>query len=163
MAEPSWTQEARSELSKVGKDYNAALKSIALGIAIGERSERVLAPHVHDAFRVLAAAGNARKPWYKRHELEVAVGGTLIGASTAVPDFLSGFFPDDSQWKRVTVCVAMLLMLIIGAFLVIHGILQVNSAIVWTWWPLSKKSTSLASAATCPLPAEPTPIPAETE
>ena len=57
--------ETRSELSKVGKEYNAALKSIALGIAIGETSERVLAPHVDYAFRLLATAGNARKPWSK--------------------------------------------------------------------------------------------------
>ena len=126
MAAPSWAKEAQAAHRQSSDDYKNSLRLIATGLAQHESSERVLERHVREARHVLAMSGNNRKPWYKRHELEITVGGGLVGASCNVPDFVSGFFPDDSPLKRGIVCAAMIVMLGAGIFLIVHGWLRVR-------------------------------------
>ena len=124
--DPVWGNEARKAAGQTAKTYEHALRQIAEGLARYESCERVLENHVKESSRVLAVSGNNRKPWYKRHELEITAGGGLVGASCSVPDFISGFFPDDSNLKRAIVCAAMIVMIGIGLFLVIHGWLRIR-------------------------------------
>lgn len=125
MPEPTWAKEANTVLTNFAKDYKGSLKEVAEGLARREHSERVLTKHVQDADRVLELTGKARKRWYARNEVEMTFGGAVLGACPSVPDFLSGFAPDDSPWKRAIICAAMLFMIAAGLFLIVHGWLRV--------------------------------------
>ncbi len=126
MAAPSWAKEALAAHKQSSDDYKNSLRLIANALAQHEGSERVLERHVREARHVLAMSGNNRKPWYKRHELEITGGGGLIGASCSLPDLVGGLFPEPSTLRPAVVCAAMLVMLGIGIFLVVHGWLRVR-------------------------------------
>ncbi len=124
MPEPKWAKVANTAVKNFAIDYRESLEEVAEGLARREHSEFVLERHVREADRVLELSGKVRKRWYARHETELAFGGALLGACPSVPDFLSGFAPDDSPWKRAIVCATMLLMIGAGLFLIVHGWLR---------------------------------------
>lgn len=133
--DPSWSSEAKSLLKQSSDDFKQSLKDISEGIARHEPSERVLERHVKEAFALLAIAGNKRRPWYLRHELEIAVGGMLLGASTSVRSIAEVFFPADTPWRQAIVLAVTIVLIGAGLLLVVHGWLRVQQAIVWTCGP----------------------------
>lgn len=118
---PPWSPEAQEALKAHHKSHAQAIQRIAYGLAVGERTETVVVRHVDEAARVLAAGAHSPKPWYKRHEAEVAIGGILLGAAGAIPDWFGGFFPDDSPWRRAIEPVMMAGLVIVGGLLMFHG------------------------------------------
>ena len=129
MGEPVWANEARKAAVKTADAYKQALRQIAEGLARHDGCERVLENHVREAARVLAISANSRKPWYKRPELEISIGGVIFGWAGCVPDFVSGFVPNHAQWKESVIPAAMIVMVIVGSFLVSHGWLRIRGIV----------------------------------
>ena len=121
----TWSKEAQSALKPIDKAYSAALRQIAYGLAVGERSERVLVKHVEESYRVLAAAAHDLKPWYKRSATESAIGGAMIGLSFAAPDLVSCFMAESTSRTAVSQSLVVASCLI-GCLLTVHAILRGN-------------------------------------
>jgi hypothetical protein len=124
MPQPNWSDEAGQAWGSYAKEFRDGLKKIDEGLATAEHSEQVLVRHLDEAFRILAARSHTLKPWYKRHEWELGVGGTLMGLAFSIPDFVSGFVPDDGPRKRAITPSMMVLLIGFGAFLFLHGFLR---------------------------------------
>ena len=120
--QPKWSGEALAALEPYNEAYSKGLRTVAYGLALSEGVERILVKHVDSASRILAANSHDSKPWYKRHEWEVAAGGTLVGISASVPDVISGFCGPNSGWNTATPIV-MTIMIGVGVALVLHGVL----------------------------------------
>jgi uncharacterized membrane protein YcjF (UPF0283 family) len=140
--DPSWGREASALRTQHCDDFKQSLKDIAEGIARHEPSEKVLERHVTEAFVLLAIAGNDRRPWWSRHEIEIAAGGTLVGASASVPEWIKAFYPVDSEWRQAIIYAMTLIAIAIGVFLVVHGSLRIRRAIAWTMFGWRKRKTN---------------------
>jgi len=141
---PSWSRESTTSRTQISDNFKQSLKDIAEGIARHELSEKVLERHVHEAFSLLAISGNRRLPWYQRHEVEVGLGGALVGISASIPTWIEAFFQNDTAWRKAIICAATFVALALGVFLVVNGWLRVRRAIIWTvtWWPKKKPAVS---------------------
>jgi hypothetical protein len=121
---PSRIGAKKPARGRYSKEYRDGLKKIADGLATAEGSEQVLVRHLDEAFRILAARSHSTKPWFKRHEWEIGLGGTLVGLSFSIPDFIAGFVPDDGALRRAVIPSLMLLLMGFGLFLFVHGFLR---------------------------------------
>lgn len=129
--QPGWGKESSAALRRHSDDFRQSLHDIAEGIARHEPSEKVLERHVKVAFELLAIAGNHRRPWYTRHELEIGLGGILVGGSTSVSDWVEALYPVGNDWQKALIASVTITMMGVGLFLVLHGWLRVQSAIYW--------------------------------
>lgn len=71
-----------------------------MAIAQQERVDAVSTRHVDDAYQALARVGLRVAPWYKRTEVEAAVGGMLVSFSLASPDIVGVFIPGASGLRH---------------------------------------------------------------
>lgn len=120
----TWSNEAKSALKPIDKAYASSMRSVAFGLAVGERSERVLVKHVEEAYRVLAASAHDMKPWYKRTQTESAIGGAILGFSFAIPDVIAGFCPTESTTRSAITQAVMGGLMLGGTIMTVHAILR---------------------------------------
>jgi hypothetical protein len=120
--------ESEGHLRRLTSEYRNALTEIATALARQERAERVLVKHVDEAFRILAASSNNRRPWYQRHETEIAFGAAAVTGgysfaqnATAVLLLLNWCQPSFLEWLPPCLTAAIWL---IGGFMVLHGFLR---------------------------------------
>jgi hypothetical protein len=118
--QPRWIREADAEIDDTVGGFKSDLKTIALRMAKSERSECVVARHVHEAFQSLARSGLSRVPWLKRRETEASAGGSIFGLAFSLPDVMSAS-PGTSDWKAQMCFVAVVLTAVFGASLMLHS------------------------------------------
>jgi hypothetical protein len=121
MTEPRWPPDTRNLINVLAGIFHKNLADIAKACARHEASEVVLQRHANEAFDTLGRIGLNRRPWYKRPDLETALGGLIFGAGASLPDVVSGLF-DDFQHPILTAM--MIACFIIGAGTVFHGWLR---------------------------------------
>jgi hypothetical protein len=131
----SWITESNRRLGTLTSDYNTALEEIAAALAKHEGADRVMVKHVDEAFRVLAASSNNRRPWYARHESEIAAGSVLFTGSFSLAENVTKFLMSLSwcqdwnlSWLTPSLTAALLLF---GVLLVLHGFLR-QRGILWS-------------------------------
>ena len=117
----SYTQEGRTRVSTLKATFGDNLESIAEALANQEDSERVAVRHVADAFRALGRIGLRKRPWWKHHELQVSIGGALIGAAFGMPDIANFFWPGKETLSSGFTGGLVIASFVIGVSLVLFG------------------------------------------
>ncbi len=130
----SWVTESEAHVRHLASEYRDALTEIATALARHEGAERVLVKHVDEAFRILSAASNNRRPWYARHESEIALGAAaLTGAWSfwhSLTEFLVTLKWCQPAWLVwLPQCLSGAIWLV-GGFLILHGFLR-QRGILW--------------------------------
>ena len=127
-AGPAFVREATALANVCAREYRGSIEEIAQGLARYEGTGRVFEKHIREAVAIVEFAGRNRKPWYARPEIEIGFGTACFGWACCVPDFLGGFLPDDSVWKRSAVPLAMSLLIATSIVCVSHGMLRSRGA-----------------------------------
>ncbi len=85
---PALSDDARDYAQAINLDFDARLNAIAVEIAMANKCEFVLRPHVSEALLTLKRSGLKPPPpplpWNHRPEFRIAAGSILLGLSPSV-------------------------------------------------------------------------------
>jgi hypothetical protein len=139
-----WQRDSQKRLGSHAERIKSNLRAVATAIAQQERVGAVSARHVDDAYQALARVGLRVAPWYKRTEVEAAIGGMLVSFSLASPDIVGVFIPGASGLRLGVTAGILLSAMTVGCFLFVDAFLKGNlprvarsplGRIRWKCWP----------------------------
>ena len=83
---PNWNGKTRELVGDLTEDFRENLRRLTIRLARHERADNIEVRHVDEAYEALCTVGIKRRIWWKRPELEVAVGAFIVTLAFSASD-----------------------------------------------------------------------------